>query len=302
LDRDKIVGTWDFKWAQGTKLTVAFRSPLTLSEAVANKAREQVMCAFDRWDLKSTSLGLEIKPGWLDPAWSYGTPADRNYDILVSLDSLPLVEPSRGSEAEREILLPEGELGSYNRRVDYGRAGLYVGFSPALGLKGSNGKPLSSAEQYFSDDVSVAIAVHEIGHALGLLHPHQIEGLMQLAGLKFPEPEVVRTLLVKRYGAETAESLHQPLVHPWPGNTAFSDYPVGAIDKVAPPKDNPVYALLNANSAKQMILGSAMSIPLVELLFDSGSKERYVSQPTKMDLAVLRALYPSRRSSRAPTP
>jgi hypothetical protein len=185
-NRVEVLGTWDFKWSLGTQIRVAFQRPRSddVSDKDFGEACEEIRSLAQTW---LTSAAMVAAPNigfrWVDVEFApsddtdpqNGSPfedpdertyLERDYDVLVSLDALPLGkrDPRTLSRTQR-IVLPTSELGSFARRLDYGVPSMYVG--PFAGVGGS------LPEYYRTNSIARYYVIHEFGHVLGLAHAHQ---------------------------------------------------------------------------------------------------------------------------------
>jgi len=171
----KVFGTWDFKWPQGTVIKVAFQAPpeSELTGGEFDKVKGEVKALAERWlaplgdKSPNISFNFGVKdmpaPGAIGSAKSGEGPV-REYDVLVSLAKLPLVEPGTKKEPERPVFFPKSQLGSYACREDYGVPTVYLG--PLQSYQGTLVNYLTTPEFKYS-------VIHEFGHVLGLAHEHQ---------------------------------------------------------------------------------------------------------------------------------
>jgi len=183
----EVLGTWDFKWPQNTKIRVAFQSPDSPDIDVNDfkKAVEQIKKLARSWTQTNgknhAAIDFDFLETPLEPADSTdpqnGSPFEApndlgaygkvNYDVLVSLDQLPRGRRDPVSvELIERIFLPRSELGSFARRQDYGVPTINIGPFAGLFDKGL-------ANYYEFNPVGRFYVVHEFGHVLGLIHEHQ---------------------------------------------------------------------------------------------------------------------------------
>jgi hypothetical protein len=155
-DRERIFGTWDFKWPRGKVIRVAFQRIPESSEVSEDQFIEligRVEEFADRWNGKGNPLSLSFlrkREEWLPaPAGQEGdggesTP-DKNryveYDVLVSLAPLPItfdyeqkVAPEDASALWQvqklprvKQVFPTSQLGRFALRADYGVPTVFLG-------------------------------------------------------------------------------------------------------------------------------------------------------------------------------
>lgn len=171
----EVAGTWDFKWAPGTQIRVAFQMPV---DAAAQRdfedARTRIIELADTWMKAGANIFFEWIKEPLPPADDidpqYGSPLEGQvlgHDVLVSLDPLPrTLRDPRTIEPLHRVLLPRAELGTFARRADHSVPTLFIG--PVTGRTDTG-----LAECYAKDSLARYYVVHEFGHVLGLAHEHQ---------------------------------------------------------------------------------------------------------------------------------
>jgi hypothetical protein len=156
---------------------------------------------------------------------------ERPYDVLVSLEDLPIVQinpfkfrgespkdavvgPRRGLE---RITMPQSELGSYARWVDYGVPTIYLGR-----FGGHKEKPLLD---FLQTDLAQHIVVHEFGHVLGLPHSHQSP---HLPDIHYKAISDIRDAIAHHNKLEredvTEQTVKESIVDRWSGGLDFSDW------------------------------------------------------------------------------
>jgi hypothetical protein len=192
-----------------------------------------------------------------------------SYDVLVSLQPLPVEEPElRGI---RRILFPTSMLGSYARRADYGVPTVYLGANP-----------LAKGDEYFSSAMFEYIVVHEFGHVLGLPHEHQ----NPLRRPAWPSAALIRERLRPVFGVDLPDELiESEVTRPWPAAdrddpSAFSDW-----RPVADPSSTD--------------FDSIMAYPFCEYLCQTAKAHgaltlHWPRLPTHVDFEQLRRVYPPR--------
>ncbi len=260
---DSTFGTWDFKWPLRTKIRVAFQLPrvfarermtdLTAFYKAANTVRSWAeLWGRERFEWLGLTDANPSAPGFIFAA-SEDPDTDRStrlvgastaafgatmYDVLVSLDHLSTDgrPHSRGSR----FTLPNAELGTYNRRADYGEPTVRVG--PLGAWPGT-------IEEYFAETdrpgplqkLGRFHVAHEFGHVLGLVHAHQVETWRKANDLVLPpigdttDPASLTGRLMtvltgqlcldKELVAAEARELVEAHIHAvWPGNSRHSDW------------------------------------------------------------------------------
>lgn len=247
-----IMGTWDFKWPEKTNIRVAFQDAGESGQSLAGPwkysaqdraaAKEAVMKLAFKWHAHQDKLrfvpingtgdfepserkGDETHPQHRSPL---GEQPWRDYDVLVSLEPLPLVrEDTIGEKGVETIFLPQSEIGTYARRVDFGTPTMFLGPMP-----GHSGELAA----YYEQPLAQMMVMHEFGHALGLAHEHQNPKARKALGLTLDAYDLsrAREILVHRFGvrsedlppgaAATEEFLTAHLGLEWPGNLQFSDW------------------------------------------------------------------------------
>ncbi len=295
----EVTGTWDFKWPLGSRLEVAFQRP---AQAISDDELRQVLSSIKHyalsWATPSANIELVFEkdndfillPAAIpnDPQQlSNLRPADArpDYDVLVSLDPLPLVRKDRvlarsgdGSQFSERIFLPRSELGSYARRVDYGSPTLYLGPPGEFGERCRSGS--ASLLSYFQEPFAKHSVVHEFGHVLGLAHENQRPDLAAEA-VPAAESEDLQKLLSSRLGITDLsladiEMLEYQLMT-WPGNPEFSDWR---------PRDR--------GTEHEVALGSVMTVLHYGCAesFDAYDARVKMTAPDASDLAQLARMYP----------
>jgi hypothetical protein len=251
-DFGPIMGTWDFKWPEGTNIRVAFQDPGESGQSLAGPwkfsardraaAKQAVLELASRWHTGQDKLRFVARDstGDFEPSERKGDEPHpqhrsplgeqpwRDYDILVSLEPLPLArEDTIGEKGVETIFLPQSEIGTYARRVDFGTPTLFLGPMPSY---------RGDLAAYYAQPLAQMMVVHEFGHALGLAHEHQNPRARKALGLTLDAYDLVRArdILVKRFGvreqdlppgaAATNEFLTAHLGLEWPGNLKFSDW------------------------------------------------------------------------------
>jgi hypothetical protein len=342
----EVMGTWDFKWPQGKVIRVAFQEPQERAPDLY-RAIETIQRTAATW-IPSQDGGAKpnisfewmtnlLPPGErgdLQGASAYNTSPsgdafrEYDYDVLVSLDPLPrdLYDPLTGEHRER-IFLPQSQLGSFARRLDYGVPTIYLG---------PFAKTESLTKHYESKGIAYYV-LHEFGHVLGLGHAHQsprrrqrwkadaekavalhkIEQILVVArrisdGMSLPRASAKldkslremldgatvtqRTVLetfLKRRGVELptdpVDFVLSQIIAPWPGNIEFSDWP----DKDGPSvMDIPYFDCM-----------MAFHEPPTAEVCDSCEASLQQKAPSAYDMAWLEQMYPpvsnSQKSARS---
>ncbi len=318
LEKDAIFGSWDFKWPVGTAIKVAFQFPHWLDQArdadreTFVKVIQSIRTQAEQWrgaNLSFSWFGLESNR-MPDLVFAPSDPTDRdrstallsptasqygkaNYDVLISLEKLSQDGAKQSREGTR-LMLPSAELGTYNRRADYGVPTAYLG---PLGAWGS----APSADYYLSGEAPNELQnlakfhiVHEFGHILGLIHAHQdpVRRSTNDGTLRAPTPgtsreevqELLVTLLNTRLGLDrkhvsqqVASMVGSQVMAVWPGNERHSDW-----SRVHGPSVMTVpylHCLLGDNPAPPRVC------PVCE------AEVKQYQTPTRGDLELLRALY-----------
>jgi hypothetical protein len=296
--RFEIAGTWDFKWPLGTTIRVAFQElppEMGVSSTDFLRAKEQVIALAQRWTLPEASgISFDFDLDTLPPPLGYRnsltdqhrspflkeTPAANPYDVLVSLQDLPVqrIDPFRGAGAEsEEVIFPISELGSYARRSDYGAPTIFVGrFGTRLQL---------GFTDYFKADMSEHVVVHEFGHVLGLPHLHQHPGLLELEErpIFYKDSFDVMKLMQRDLGIDVTKAIVSGhLIDAWRGSPKYSDW-VELSDTV------------KRWHAADGTLDSVMTLPNYKCLLRSASLDVPVPAPTTtpraLDKEAIRLMY-----------
>jgi hypothetical protein len=176
------------------------------------------------------------------------------YDILVSFDSLP------------ENGLPSSQLGTYARRVSYGRPTIELGFPHGLAID----KRSLTFDDYFESEFFAHSVVHEFGHALGLAHTHQ----HPRRRLELASPAEIVERARRKLDVDVSEDeIRREIYEPWPGSYQFSDWG-------EPPDATTKSAMLN---------------PWIRSFLASDEGETpaaFFAEPQPYDIALIRKLYP----------
>jgi hypothetical protein len=247
------MGTWDFKWPQGAKIRVAFQRPPGVSTSELANAKAAIIALARRWhnpinplsfSFDTPDFGLpEVKAQGKHPQNRSSTAGEawREYDVLVSLEQINgLVRVDTIGGNTQHIFMPQSEIGSYARRIDFGAPTMFLGPMPSH---------VGKLDAYYTSGNAIMemMVVHEFGHALGLVHEHQSPVARAALGLSSGSYDLdkARNILIQRFGvpagalpqsAETTEFLTAHLDLEWPGNQRFSDwrtYPAGsALDSI----------------------------------------------------------------------
>jgi len=263
----EIAGTWDFKWPLGTEIRVAFQKPPNLNaEDKFDEARREVIRLARRWEdalskeLASNSAhgvtsgeffrnGIRLAfpedlifdaPGPYESiaAEEHRSPflredaRRRHYDVLVSLENLPLnrrrplVVPARGERPLRaesdlgveRVATPTSDLGCYARRRDFGVPTIFLG---RFGKRGHEWR----LHDYFKCPIVQHVVVHEFGHVLGLAHEHQNPHFPRRV---YREAAEIRKTFTGIFQVEeehvSDEDIREQLTDGWPGAPEFSDW------------------------------------------------------------------------------
>jgi hypothetical protein len=191
----RLFGTWDFKWRAGEVIDVAFLQPRAeLVKALVDhrvhfegSAQETEFLGDTTGVPRLTRIIELLARRWLQrpaniefkfdhelfPRDRAKWPAERRYDVLVSLDDLPLTRPEAKVEGVKPLrfFLPSSELGRYSQRIDYGNPTVYLGKRQYWSLWQEPER--TSSREYFDSPEFTHWVIHEFGHVLGLPHEHQ---------------------------------------------------------------------------------------------------------------------------------
>lgn len=299
LDPVEIDGTWDFKWRKGAKIRVAFQSPAAGDEGAKlhSEIVERVIDIAGRWRTsirsdsraegasKAGEVPLELhfltsQP--VDPSFAQGVDAPKvtlaeavRYDVLISLAKLPVIIAEGAGRPEQRVLLPRSELGRYARRLEYGVPTAFLG--PF--------RPDQSLEAFYGTEEWEHIVLHELGHVLGLVHPHQQHN----ANVNWKSDAELKSALPRLLGVKIPEAqlehyidwqIRAPLPQAGPEGAVFSD------EWTVP------------------IPHSVMNPPFLSQVADVAgtlSRPGLLVEPTEADLAHLRSMYPDPQPSRRST-
>lgn len=226
-------GTFDFKWPLATRIRVIFQEPLFADRALFHHASQIVEEVALLW-VKNTSVTLDFSTyrGQLFPRPPF-PPEPYPYEVLVSLDDLPVLLPEKkGQPQEEQVVLPSSMLGTYALRMDYGDPTVYLGYAFA-GRDGTTGARARGA--YFDSAEFRASILHEFGHVLGLAHEHQNPRRYPPGDpARWPpwrSEEEIAQIVRARWGVEVEpDFLRAEVTQPWPclrdeaGEPMYSDW------------------------------------------------------------------------------
>jgi hypothetical protein len=235
---EPIMGTWDYKWPLGTVISVAFQRPPGVEREEFEAAKRRIKRLARLWNdseasVKLAFVNVDFPPPntkKLDGALVshpqqrslVKAGADRPYDVLVSLERLPVkIVDTIATKREEPRDLPFSELGTFARRVNYGQPTIYIGPTPEAAA--------ISLADYYKGRLAQHMVVHEFGHVLGLAHEHQspvarrdIRGLMKSLDAIEGHTAAKRTGMRKVHFDK--DFIKGNVRNVWPGNERFSDW------------------------------------------------------------------------------
>lgn len=347
----EVSGTWDYKWPRGSSIRVAFQRPKEIGDSDFADAVKRVTQLAGRWEIAIASYLEERREHQLaatdffsngirlnfSPRRTYDTALgdtaptgselrspyvqqdidERDYDVLISLEDLPLVrrDPFRApvglrlasagladeQDGIQRIDFPFSELGCYARHVDYGQPTAFLG-RPAGFFRETKEKGKRLLE-YLNSVAGAYAVVHEFGHVLGLAHAHQTP---QLADTPFRSVAELQILLGAAFDSGPIEErfIREQIVLRWRGSLEFSDWldspplaalssimaPASLADFLAPkalPRDS------KASAADAEMKGKALAAALRKPESDMGPGEGLAIpvQPTAYDIQSLLLMY-----------
>jgi len=288
-----LAGTWDFKWRRGTNIRVAFQGSSDID--TLDQARARVVDAFYKWnvtDVKGGFLSFSLVDEPLPPAFSAGVARsaqspgggrERAYDVLISVDPLPLWLPHSRQREGTQVIFPRSELGTYARRVRWGVPTAFLGCP-------------DNRRDWFASPEGRFTVLHEVGHMLGIPHLHQNPYLLAPADGWKQEEEIWQTIQQRQRLDEAAiealrkqEFVTAEITARWP-TKVFSDWITTAmrVDE----------------------LDSVMVKPIIKCLFaghdcraDCDYERRdfeRLQEPTALDNRHLELMYPQPAAATAP--
>lgn len=204
-------GTYDFKWKSGTTLTVAIAKPASMGTVQFAQVRKTICETASQWTQTGANIKLQFMDAPLDPK--------THYDIWVDLTDLPIENGFNGLTSSR--------LGRYARRLGFGKPTMYLGQMKNLIIPGGVDYWDSSAFKHF--------ILHEFGHALGLPHLHQYEGLLneiktdtgnQIHTMFLDNGPAVAALVDQAMGIKlSSTTIVEEILRPLRVNERFCDWP-----------------------------------------------------------------------------
>ncbi len=312
-----IMGTWDYKWAIGTRIRVAFQG-LPSPDPEFDAAKRIIQDVAARWN-NVAAIGFvfldqdfpapSVIQGERHPQRRSDVSSEpwRDYDVLVSLEPLPLtlVDPLAEHPEPRRIFLPYSELGTYARRLDFGTPTMFIGPMPSKS---------GGLADYYREPRAQAMVLHEFGHALGLAHEHQspnARAALQLTADDY-DLDKARLLMIRRLGVPeselpeikrdkdtgeikandpTALFLRSHLGLTWPGNQRFSDWRQYSEKRLDSVMAVPYHGCaLKSESASRCGI-SCCNCNCDDRCHDYETALR--GEPTDADRAFLRLMYPA---------
>jgi hypothetical protein len=233
-----ISGTWDFKWAPGTRIRIAFQKlPADVHGVDFEQGKALVKQKLEAWFGGRKGKGFAIPAPHLSyeivadlPAPPLATTEPRSakskggatafieYDVLISFLPLPVVLPATEQHDEEVIGTSSSELGRYAQRIEYGVPTAYLGPQPNR----------ENPDHWFSSPEGIFTVTHELGHVLGMAHEQQNPRLQDRHKLKWKDLDKMVEITKNKGGLGSSISIPELILtemkEPWPGELAFSDW------------------------------------------------------------------------------